>query len=96
VRDLPGLRVGTAEVAWAPSVPDFRLGRVRIPDAEPVDLHPGPDGPQVLLCTAGPVSLTCGTTTVALPAGGSAFLGAGAGRLTAAGPGELFRATVGS
>ena len=97
VRDVPQLVLGPHEVAWTPPVPDFRLGRVRTADAEPVALHPAPAGPQVLLCIAGPVTL-CGadpSTALRLEPGQSAFVGADAGLLTMAGPGELFRATTG-
>ncbi len=97
VRDVRRLELGPHEVAWAPPVTDFRLGRIRTTDAEPVVLHPTPVGPQILLCLVGTVTLSCAgyAEGLRLEPGESAFVGAGAGRLTVTGPGEVFRATSG-
>src|SRR5687768_2640900 len=50
-------------------------------------------GPQVLLCTEGPVVLTSGDAELRLEKGESAFVPAGV-PLRAAGPGELYRTTT--
>jgi mannose-6-phosphate isomerase len=50
-------------------------------------------GPQVLLCTDGPVVLTSGDSELRLEKGESAFVPAGV-PLGAAGPGELYRTTT--
>jgi mannose-6-phosphate isomerase class I len=53
-------------------------------------------GPQVLLCTAGEVTVACaGAGDLVLRPGSSAFLGADAGRVEVRGSGEVFRAAVG-
>ena len=96
-RDVPVLALGPNEVAWTPPVADFRLGRVRTEDGEPVALQPVPAGPQVLLCIAGPVIVSGDdpASALCLGPGQSAFVGADAEQLTLTGPGELFRASTG-
>jgi mannose-6-phosphate isomerase len=110
VRDVPAVRLSGHEVAWRPGVREFQLTRLSVSaasaalpvdalpvDALPVDalpVHPAP-GPQVLLCTAGAVSVRCPRAEVTLTPGTSAFAPAGTGPLTVAGSGEVFRAAVG-
>jgi mannose-6-phosphate isomerase len=94
-RDLPEVRLGDHEVAWRPPVPEFQLTRVRVPQDKPVEADGGLPGPQIVLCTAGRVSLRCdGHEEVLLP-GESAFVRGGAGQLILVGPGEVFRAAAG-
>ena len=95
VRDLAEVRLGPHEVAWRPDVEEFQLSRLRLPDSTPVAAYPHVRGPQILLCTAGTVGVATQGHAVALWPGDSAFVGASGGPLTLAGPGEVFRATVG-
>ena len=75
-------------------VPDFRLGRLAL-GAGPVPLPGG--GPQILLCIAGTARLQAPDgTELELARGQSAYLAASCAGVTAAGPGTLLRATVGS
>jgi mannose-6-phosphate isomerase len=94
-RDLPEVELGPCEVAWRPTLPWFQLTRLR-PAGALITAHPSVTGPQVLLCTAGEVIVGCPEgSRLALRAGSSAFLGAGAGRVEVQGYGEVFRAAVG-
>jgi mannose-6-phosphate isomerase len=90
---LHASRDGVEETYPVP-VPDFRLGRVSL-GAGPVPLPSG--GPQILLCIAGQARLRApGGGELDLARGGSAYLAASCAGVTAAGPGTLLRATVGS
>jgi mannose-6-phosphate isomerase len=91
----PEIRLGHREVAWRPEAPEFQLTRLRLPDAAPVEAHPGLVGPQIVFATAGPVELRCDGANHVLPAGESALVPAGCGPLVVTGPGEVFRAAVG-
>ncbi len=94
-RDVPEVELGPGEVAWRPPVPWFQLTRLR-PTGEPLAAHPSVTGPQVLLCTAGEVTVACaGAGDLVLRPGSSAFLGADAGPVEVRGSGEVFRAAVG-
>jgi mannose-6-phosphate isomerase len=94
-RHLPEIELGPGEVAWRPPVPFFQLTRLR-PDGGRLAAHPSVTGPQVLLCTAGEVTVGCpGAHDLVLRAGASAFVGAGAGPVEVRGSGEVFRAAVG-
>ncbi len=95
VRDVPFTWLGPNEVAWAPDVAEFQLSRIWMTGEAPVTAFPGIAGPQVLLCTSGPVRLACGDTEVDLEPGQSAFVGASASPLSMTGPGEVFRACAG-
>jgi len=95
VRDVPSTRPSEYEQLWTPLVEEFQLSRITLADGHPVELSDG-TGPQVLLCTRGPVTVRCDDHELGIPAGHSAFVGAGAGPLTLAGPGEVFRAGVGA
>lgn len=95
VRHLPQIRLGPFEVAWRPPVGDFQLTRLRLPHNAPVAIYPFLVGPQILLCTAGTITVTTGQRNVALHPGESAFIGAGGGPVSVCGPGELFRAAAG-
>ena len=93
VRDVPTTRLSGHEVAWRPPVTEFRLTRLAVAGGPlPVDHAPGP---QVLLCTAGTVTVRCPRAEVTLTPGTSAFTPAGTGPLTVGGEGEVFRAAVG-
>jgi mannose-6-phosphate isomerase len=74
-------------------VPDFRLTRVRVSGTS----RPAPevDGPQILLCLRGAVTVRAGGAEVALRGGESAFVTAAAGPLELAGDGEVYRAACG-
>ncbi|RKN37422.1 mannose-6-phosphate isomerase, class I [Streptomyces hoynatensis] len=89
----PGKAARSAEDVYETPVSDFRLSRLRLtPGAPALALPPG--APQILLCTAGQARLRDATgAELALAPGDSAYAGA-AERLTAAGAGTLFRATV--
>ena len=87
-------RVGPEEVFDAPAA-EFRLSRMvlsRQPGAEPVELTG--DGPQVVLCTEGAVSLRGDGVTLEVPKGSSAYVPASATGTTITGDGTAFRATV--
>jgi mannose-6-phosphate isomerase len=86
-------RDGVQETYPVP-VPDFRLGRLVL-GADPVPLPGG--GPQILLCIAGTARLRAPEgTELDLTRGASAYLAASCAGVTAAGPGTLLHATVGS
>lgn len=75
-------------------VPDFRLGRLRLGAAA---IRLPESGPQVLLCIAGSVLLGAPDgSELRLRTGESAYLSASCAGVTAAGPGTILRATVGS
>lgn len=95
LRDVPCQVVGPSEVIWRPPVAEFLLSRIR-PTQAPTSAYPHLSGPQVLFCTRGPVTVSCGRTSVVLRPGESAFLGASGGPLELTGPGEVFRALVGA
>jgi mannose-6-phosphate isomerase len=92
----PETRLGAFEVAWRPEAPEFQLTRLRLPDTAPVEAYPGLLGPQILFATAGSVELRCDGGTHVLHPGESALVPAGHGPVVLAGPGEVFRAAVGS
>ncbi len=93
---IPPTLLGPHEVAWRPPVEEFQLTRLRIPEGTHAHLDADVTGPQILLCTLGPVTVQVdGGGTVILGAGASAFLGADAGPCTLSGAGEVFRAAVG-
>ncbi|MBL8931349.1 MAG: mannose-6-phosphate isomerase, class I [Kineosporiaceae bacterium] len=95
-RDVRFTWLSPYEVAWAPEVAEFQLTRIWAPQAAPVALYPGIAGPQVLLCTSGPVTVACGGASLDLLPGQSAFVGAsGGGAISVSGPGEVFRASAG-
>jgi mannose-6-phosphate isomerase len=94
-RDLPEVRLGENEVAWRPPVPEFQLTRLHLPEGRTVEAGCLP-GPQVVLCTAGRVTVRCGSAEHVLGSGESAFVVAGASPLVLAGPGEVFRAAAGA
>jgi mannose-6-phosphate isomerase len=95
VLDLPELALSPHETAWRPPVPDFQLTRLRATTPARVAAFPHLVGPQVVLCTQGPVVVTAGAHEVSLRPGESAFIGAGGAPLTVRGPGEVFRAATG-
>ncbi|MEJ2579674.1 MAG: mannose-6-phosphate isomerase, class I [Kineosporiaceae bacterium] len=96
VRQLPQVQLGPFEVTWRLPVDEFRLTRLRLPHDVPVSAWPYLSGPQVLLCSAGTVTVHVGGRTEVLTPGESVFLGAGGGPLSVNGPGELFRAATGA
>jgi len=92
----PEIPLGACEVAWRPEAPEFQLTRLRLPDAATVEAHAGIAGPQIVFATAGAVALRCDGASHVLHAGQSALVPPGCGPLVLAGPGEVFRAAVGS
>jgi mannose-6-phosphate isomerase len=92
----PEIALGPCEVGWRPEAPEFQLTRVRLPDGSPVEACGGLPGPQIVLATAGVVEVRCDGETYTLRGGESALVPAGCGPLVLAGPGEVFRAAVGS
>ncbi len=95
-QDVPVTWLSPNEVTWLAPAEEFLLSRIWMTDATPVAAYPGIAGPQVLLCTSGPVRVRCQDRTVDLAPGESAFVGAGAaGTISLTGPGEVFRAGAG-
>jgi mannose-6-phosphate isomerase len=92
----PEIPLGACEVAWRPEAPEFQLTRLRLPDTTTVEAHSGIAGPQIVFATAGTVALRCDGASHVLDAGQSALVPPGCGPLVLAGPGEVFRAAVGS
>jgi mannose-6-phosphate isomerase len=84
-------RVGNEEVFDAPAR-EFRLSRVVLSGDEPVELTD--DGPQVVLCTEGAVTLRSDGVAVEVTKGSAAYVPASAGETTVTGAGIVFRATV--
>ncbi len=95
-RDLPEVPLGEHEVAWRPPVPEFQLTRLRLADGRSVEADLAVPGPQIVLCTAGRISLRCASSEQVLEPGESAFVVAGAAPLVVSGPGEVFRAAAGA
>lgn len=94
VRDVPEKHAGPHEVIWRPAVEEFQLSRLELPDAGEVtcaDLV----GPQIVLCTAGQVTVSCDERSVRLGAGESAFVGPDELTVRVTGPGQVFRAAAG-
>jgi len=92
--EVPTVALGPGETAFRPPVAEFQLCRVEVRGSvRPAELA----GPQVLLCLSGAVAVAVGAATgsVQIAAGGSAFVGAGAGPLLLTGDGLVFRAAVG-
>jgi len=84
------------EVRWHRDWEEFQLTRIRLDNdpARPVALH-RISGPQIVLCTRGPITLHADGAALELTPGSSAFVSAAAWSVTATGQGELFRAAVG-
>lgn len=95
VLDVPAVELSPHETVWRPPVLDFQLGRVRATSGAPVATFPHVVGPQVVLCTEGPVTVAAGAHEIRLGPGESAFVGAAGAPLTVSGPGEIFRASAG-
>ncbi len=96
MREVPFRWLGPSEVVWAPDVEEFQLSRIWATSSAPVALFPGIAGPQVLLCTSGPVTVSGSRGSLTLQPGESAFVAAsGGGDLAVSGPGEVFRAAAG-
>jgi mannose-6-phosphate isomerase len=97
--DLLPEPLGEHEMAWRPPAPEFQLTRVRLHGRRApstwVEADPRVTGPQILLCTAGAVTVHRGGATVDLRPGYSAFVTAGDDLVTLRGTGEVFRAAVG-
>jgi mannose-6-phosphate isomerase len=94
-RDVIEVQLGPGEVAWRPPLPWFQLTRMR-PAGQVLTAHPSVTGPQVLLCTAGEVTVACSDGgRLVLRAGSSAFVGADCRPIEVRGDGEVFRAAVG-
>ena len=95
-RDIAFTWLSPHEVAWLPPADEFALSRIWLTDSAPVTVFPRIAGPQVLLCTSGPVQVNCCGRCLTLAPGESAFVGAtGAGTISLTGPGEVFRASAG-
>jgi len=92
----PEIVLGACEVGWRPEAPEFQLTRLRLTGNAPVEACQGLPGPQIVLVTAGTVTLRCDGAAQVLHCGESALVPAGCGPLVLAGPGEVFRAAVGT
>jgi mannose-6-phosphate isomerase len=92
----PAIPLGPSEVAWRPEAPEFQLTRLRLPDGTAVEAQSDLVGPQIVFASAGEVELRCDGANHVLGAGESALVPAGCGPIVFAGPGEVFRAAVGS
>jgi mannose-6-phosphate isomerase len=77
------------EAVYVTPAKEFRLSRVDVPPGESVPLEV--DGPQILVCTAGSVSVV-GKQTVELTPGHSAYAGADEGAVVLSGEGTVYRA----
>ena len=93
VLDLRVERHGPAEHGWRPPTPYFRLSRITPIAGQDVVLTDA-TGPQVLVCTRGAAVVRV-ERELAVPAGGSVFVAAGAGQVVVGGDAEVFRTTVG-
>ncbi len=94
--DVPFRWLSPYEVAWTPPAEEFQLSRIWMTDTAPVTAFPGIAGPQILLCTSGPVQVRSAGSVLTLEPGESAFIGAsGGGAISLTGPGEVFRASAG-
>jgi mannose-6-phosphate isomerase len=83
--------IAGVEAVYVTPAKEFRLSRVDVPAGESVPLEV--DGPQILVCTAGSVSVA-GKQTVSLAPGHSAYAGADEGAVVLSGEGTVFRATA--
>ncbi|GAB3420828.1 class I mannose-6-phosphate isomerase [Flindersiella endophytica] len=79
------------EAVYVTPAKEFRLSRVDVPVGESVPLEV--DGPQILVCTSGSVSVV-GKQTVSLTPGHSAYAGADEGAVVLSGEGTVYRATA--
>ena len=93
VLDLPVERYGPGEHGWRPPTPYFRLSRITPVAGQDVVLAAA-TGPQVLVCTRGSAVVRV-DRELAVPAGGSVFIAAGAGQVVVGGDVEVFRTTLG-
>jgi mannose-6-phosphate isomerase len=84
--------VAPGVVTWPVPVPDFALFRALVQES-PVEI-PG-DGPRVVLCLRGEVTVDDGMAPVTLRGGTAAFAVAGTKPVVAAGSGEVYQAAVG-
>ncbi|WP_405902558.1 mannose-6-phosphate isomerase, class I [Streptomyces sp. NBC_00656] len=82
----------SGEATFATPVDDFRLSVVR-PDPHRGAVALDSLAPQILLCAAGTVTVTCPEGEIALPVGRSVYAPAGE-PVTVAGKGTVYRATV--
>jgi mannose-6-phosphate isomerase len=84
--------LSSVEKAFITPAADFRLSIISIDGT----YHLSPQGPELLLCGDGSVTLSArGEDTVILSRGESAFVGAEHQAVSITGQGQLFRATVG-
>ncbi|WP_298460458.1 mannose-6-phosphate isomerase, class I [uncultured Cellulomonas sp.] len=91
IRTAPEVFHGATRVFYAP-VDDFELS---ITDLDDDGVHPLPGrGPRVLLCLDGVVTVSSAGHSVRLERGGSVFVPAAEGSLTACGAGTLVQADV--
>ncbi len=93
------IREGT-ELRYATPAPEFAVSVFDIDGAAlggEIDAPCRNDGPQILVCTAGAVTVRSKTQTLELARGAAAWVAADGGplRLRADEPAQLFRATVG-
>ncbi len=95
-----GTGEGRAELRYATPAPEFAVSVFDIDGAAlggEIDAPCRNDGPQILVCTAGAVTVRSKTQTLELARGAAAWVAADGGplRLRADEPAQLFRATVG-
>ncbi|GAA0267607.1 mannose-6-phosphate isomerase, class I [Cryptosporangium japonicum] len=84
----PGVRV------WAPPVPEFALTRVVLDEAGG-HASLASDGPRILFCLEGAVTVEDGTGPVELHGGEAGYVSAGHRDVTVTGTGTIFQATTG-
>ena len=87
---LEAEREASGELTYRTPAPEFSLSRLPL---GPVGAR---RGPEILLCTAGSVHVSCGRASVTLGSGQSAVLAASAPEYLVRGNGTLFRAQVGN
>ncbi|MFG1928015.1 mannose-6-phosphate isomerase, class I [Cryptosporangium sp. NPDC048952] len=85
----PGVRV------WAPPVPEFALTRVVLDEAGGA-ASLGSEGPRILFCLDGTVTVDDGTEPVELRGGEAGYVPAGRRSVTVTGSGTVFQATTGA
>ena len=90
---LEATEESAAEAVYLTPAPDFALSRLTVqPGAA---LVPKRRGPEILLCTQGAVSATCGDQSLVVKQGESIWVAAAEPDYSLRGDGTLYRATVG-
>ncbi|GAA3385602.1 mannose-6-phosphate isomerase, class I [Cryptosporangium minutisporangium] len=92
---FPAVEAGPGVRVWAPPVPEFVLTRVVLDEAGGRASLAG-DGPRILFCLEGAVTVDDGTDPAELRGGQAGYVSAGHRDVTLTGTGTVFQATTGS